>query len=200
MKEATRSEAHVWFLRGINVGGVRRLPMAALRDHLIDLGATAVKTYIQSGNVAFLAPGDTASMRERFAGEAPERYGFAVPVVSRTATELSDCAANNPFLSGFGNHAEALAGIDHKHFHLGLFDEPPQALLAAGLERAAFEPDDFAVAGRDVYFHLPAGLSGSNLLKSKGFTKLTTGMTLRNWRTVLATLVLATELAASAGA
>jgi uncharacterized protein (DUF1697 family) len=188
-------DVQVWFLRGINVGGAHRLPMAALREHLGALGATEVRTYIQSGNVAFRVPGDVAeALPGRFEAEAPGRYGFAVPVVARTASELSAIAASNPFLADVDDQA----GVDHRQYHLGLFREPPRALLDAGLEPATYRPDDLVVAGRDVYFYLPNGVSGSVLFTKKGFAKLTGSMTVRNWRTVLATLALASELRAGA--
>lgn len=41
------------FLRGINVGGARRLPMSEVRAVLGELGASDVVTYIQSGNIVF---------------------------------------------------------------------------------------------------------------------------------------------------
>lgn len=40
-------------LRGINVGGKNKVPMAALKKLLEDLGLEEVRTYIQSGNVIF---------------------------------------------------------------------------------------------------------------------------------------------------
>ena len=40
-------------LRGINVGGKNKLPMAALRELFATLGHEDVVTYIQSGNVVF---------------------------------------------------------------------------------------------------------------------------------------------------
>lgn len=51
------------FLRGVNVGGAHRLPMAEVRAVLGDLGASDVATYIQSGNIVFTA--------EAGAGEGP---------------------------------------------------------------------------------------------------------------------------------
>ena len=38
-------------LRGINVGGRNKIPMADLRDTFVDMGFAEPRTYIQSGNV-----------------------------------------------------------------------------------------------------------------------------------------------------
>jgi uncharacterized protein (DUF1697 family) len=45
-------------LRGINVGGRNKVPMADLRQAVEDLGYADVRTFIQSGNVLFGASGD----------------------------------------------------------------------------------------------------------------------------------------------
>jgi uncharacterized protein (DUF1697 family) len=46
-------KTYIALLRGINVGGHKKLPMAELRTLLIRFGLENVKTYIQSGNVIF---------------------------------------------------------------------------------------------------------------------------------------------------
>ena len=46
---------HIALLRGINVGGHKKVPMAALREALEAAGFADVKTYVQSGNVALTA-------------------------------------------------------------------------------------------------------------------------------------------------
>ena len=54
---------YVALLRGINVGGKNKLPMADLRDAFTAAGCTAVRTYIQSGNVVFEAALDPGRAR-----------------------------------------------------------------------------------------------------------------------------------------
>ena len=187
--DSSTSQVHVWFLRGVNVGGAHALPMAALRDHLGELGAEDVKTYIQSGNVVFTAPAQLASaLPGLFEVEAPARYGFAVPVVSRTAAQLQAVVEYNPFLRA----PPAGSAFDHKQHHLGLWQEKAAATLLSRLEQEDFQPDEYAVHDREIYLYLPAGVAGSKLLKSRGFAKPWGGMTLRNWRTVLKTLAMAT--------
>lgn len=44
---------HVALLRGVNVGGRNKVPMADLRKVLTSLGYTDVATYVQSGNAVF---------------------------------------------------------------------------------------------------------------------------------------------------
>ena len=61
MSKAARSEStrsrrtvpHAALLRGINVGGKHKVPMAALAEVFTAAGCADVQTYIQSGNVVF---------------------------------------------------------------------------------------------------------------------------------------------------
>ena len=66
---------NIALLRGINVGGHRKLPMSELKCIFERLGATDVETYIQSGNVVFsgdLNHDDIAAAIEAENGFAPK--------------------------------------------------------------------------------------------------------------------------------
>ena len=58
-------KAYVVLLRGINVGGKNKVPMAALRKLLGELGFSGVATFIASGNVILKSdqPADTIKTR-----------------------------------------------------------------------------------------------------------------------------------------
>src|SRR6267378_2371043 len=94
---------YISLLRGINVGGHRRIKMEQLRASFEKLGFEKVNTYIQSGNVVFKAatlPPSKLSRRieERLLGD----FGFPVSVVSRTIQEMATTIGNNPFLKDRG--------------------------------------------------------------------------------------------------
>src|ERR1017187_5290640 len=76
-------------LRGINVGGNRKVAMADLRELLAGLGYDAVTTYLQSGNAVFSTAGSSpaalaAAIEERVA----ERFGAPVRVIIRTRVSM----------------------------------------------------------------------------------------------------------------
>ncbi|MHA6800529.1 DUF1697 domain-containing protein [Bounagaea algeriensis] len=80
----------VAFLRAVNVGG-RTVAMARLREALAGLDLDAVRTYLNSGNAFFTAPGaDRGELTARVEGALSEAFGFAVPAVLRTLPELRD--------------------------------------------------------------------------------------------------------------
>ncbi|MCZ9339503.1 DUF1697 domain-containing protein, partial [Streptomyces sp. TRM76130] len=71
-------------LRGINVGGKKKLPMADLRTLMEDLGHTGVRTHLQSGQAVFAAEhGTEADLAAGLADAIERRFGFAVDVIVR---------------------------------------------------------------------------------------------------------------------
>jgi uncharacterized protein (DUF1697 family) len=133
----------VLLLRGINVGGHRKLAMADLRTMLTDLGFRDATTYIQSGNaVVSDGPHDAASVVR--AGLA-ERFGLAdVAVVERSLAQLANarqsCANHFPSPASDSGHGAHLKRV-HVVFLAPM--PPPQ-------RRASLRPGDFG----DDRFHL----------------------------------------------
>jgi len=175
--------AHVALLRGINLG-YRRLPMTGLADLFRSAGARDVRTYIQSGNVVFSAPAAVARRVPAIVEQAIERqYGFEVPIVMRTAAELTDVVRRNPFLND---------GADAKTLHVAFLLDRPAGAKVAALDPHRSPPDTFVVRGREIYLHLPHGMGRSKLTTQYFDSTLATVTTARNWRTVQTLLAMAT--------
>src|SRR6516162_3599372 len=90
---------HVALLRGINLGGRNKVAMADLRAVVGELGHTDVSTYIQSGNVLFVAaPGaDTSTMALAMTEAIAAKLGVTAPVVVLSRDELARVVHANPF-------------------------------------------------------------------------------------------------------
>ena len=168
---------HVALLRGINVGGKNRLLMSDLSAMFAESGCEDVRTYIQSGNVVFRADPELARLVPDVIGAAiAERFGYRVPVLTRTAGQLAAIARENPFLRG---------GADAGKLHVGFLAEQPEAAAADALDPQRSPPDEYAVVGREVYFHCPLGLARTKFTTPYFESKLSTIMTVRNWRAVM---------------
>ena len=90
--------SHVALLRGINVGGRNKVPMADLREVVASLGHTGVSTYIQSGNVLFsTAEDDTAKLAAALEAAIEGRFGIWSSVVVLSRDELTRVLAANPY-------------------------------------------------------------------------------------------------------
>ncbi len=181
------ASSHVALLRGINLGGKNRLSMSALSAVFTEAGCTDVRTYIQSGNIAFrAAPRVAASLAEEVARRIERRHGLRVPVVLRTARELERVARNNPFLR---------AGADPDVLHVMFLADLPRKSAVSGLDARRSPPDEFALAGREIYLCCPQGIARTKLTNAYFDSRLATTSTVRNWRTVLKLIELAQGLA-----
>ncbi len=92
----TESRA-AFLLRGINVGGHRRVPMADLRAVAASVGFEEPRTYVASGNLVAGVRGDLRTAAARLADALAERFGFAVDVVARDAAAWARYLADDPF-------------------------------------------------------------------------------------------------------
>jgi len=96
---------HLALLRGINVGGKNRVPMAELREAFEQMGFEEVGSYINSGNVFFRAPRQKRAELAAGIEEAlTERFGFELKVVVVTDAELRAVVAAAP--RGFGGPSD----------------------------------------------------------------------------------------------
>ena len=175
----TGEQRYVALLRGVNVGGRNKLPMADLRDIFAEAGCAAVQTYIQSGNVVFEATQDLAErVPEIVTLVIRRRFDIETAVIVRSREELRQVADSNPFdTSG-----------DPRLLHVAFLQDTPGAESVTRLDPDRSPPDAFAVRGRNVYLHYPNGVARSKLTNEYLAAQLQTVSTTRNWRTVLTLL------------
>ncbi|MFL5963028.1 MAG: DUF1697 domain-containing protein [Gaiellaceae bacterium] len=164
-------------LRGVNVGGNKRVEMARLRKLLEELGYRDVRTYVNSGNVVFSGPRRSEKHLEQAIATA---LGFNVPVVLRSRDELADIVDANPLRDVATDPAK----------HLVIFCA---AEASTNLDPTEFAPETFHVRGREVYLWAPGGIGTSPLAKVLATKSLGDKSTARNWRTVEKLLELADE-------
>jgi uncharacterized protein (DUF1697 family) len=167
---------YVALLRGINVGGNNKVPMADLRAVVEELGATGVTTYIQSGNVLFDG-GRTgpAAWTERLEAALAARFAYRARVTLRSHEQLRAIVDGAP--DGFGQDPERFRS--DVIFLLG----PTTAReVVAGMQ--AREGVDTMTAGDGVVYveRLVARLTQSRFARVVG-TPVYQEMTIRNWRT-----------------
>ena len=85
-------------LRGINVGGHRKIKMDDLKEMLVLANLENISTYIQSGNVIFDAElNDKANLSALISKQIEATFGFDVPVIIRSPEELRKALAGFPF-------------------------------------------------------------------------------------------------------
>src|ERR1700684_1843356 len=93
----------VSLLRGVNVGGHNMIKMEALRALHESIGLRDVRSYVQSGNVVFRTERkELAPLAQKIEDAIESKFGFRPPVVLRTAAELREVVAKNPFAKRSG--------------------------------------------------------------------------------------------------
>lgn len=165
-------------LRGINVGGRNKLPMKSLVLLLEGLGASNVRTYIQSGNAAFESPSRSSNKLGAAISEGiAAAHGFEPPTVVLKPAELERAARDNPF-------PDAAEEADGKTLHLLCLAAIPKAPDLDALEAAKHESESWKLVGRFMYLHTPSGFHKSKLA-AKAERALGVVVTARNWRTTM---------------
>jgi uncharacterized protein (DUF1697 family) len=153
---AGRRQRFVALLRGINVGGNKRVPMSELRILATKLGCADVTTYIQSGNLLFSAPAAAAAgIAAQLEGAIVQHFGFSVPVVVRSAMAFTKALRACPFVDAAAERENLL----HAGFAVGDLPESAAAELA---ERAA-AGERVAVAGGALWIDYGGGVARSKL-------------------------------------
>ena len=154
---------HLALLRGINVGGRNKVPMADLREVVTSLGHTGVSTYIQSGNVLFsTADTDHAKLAAALESAIEDRFGIWSSVVVLSRDELAQVLAANPYPD------EPNPRMVHVVF---LNAEPPGDLLdrisaAESAVAAKGSRDTVQAAGQVLFLHTPDGFGTSELAQT----------------------------------
>ena len=157
-------------LRGVNVGGGNKVPMAELRALCARLGWTDVATYIASGNLVFRSEDPDPGARLRAA--MADRMGVDVACPVLTADQVRAARDDCPFPTNPGNRCHAFF----------LWKDP---VVDNALRDSLIAPDEgLAVAGRVAWLHTPSGFGVSKIAGKIDKVLGTSAITARNMNTV----------------
>ena len=170
---------YIILLRGINVGGKNKIPMADLRTCLEELGFSKVSTYIASGNVILESGFTPDNIKELIEIALPKRFildNELIKVLVLSHSQLQAIVENKP--EGFGDQPDQyhydvifLMGIDIAQA-LSVFDP------REGVDKVW--PGDGVIYAQ----RLSSQRTKSRLSKIIG-TQVYKSMTIRNWNTSL---------------
>ncbi len=94
-EEAVR---YIALLRGINVGGHKKISMAELKDLLETSGFGNVKTYLATGNIAFDSPKNSPAVLEKdISAKLHDTFGMSIKVLIRPKSDIEKMIAADPF-------------------------------------------------------------------------------------------------------
>lgn len=162
-------------LRGINVGGNKKIKMADLRIMLEGMGLQRVQTYIQSGNVLFESDEPAETLQGKIEAEINRTFGFSSSVLLRTASEWKEVVAQCPFSFETLGEGESI--------HVSFLTHAPTPEEWDKLPDFQNEIDQYHIEGKTIYMYLKQSILDSKM--AANLQKLGTPTTSRNWKTVL---------------
>ncbi len=133
-------------LRGINVGGKNKVPMAELTGVIEQAGARNVSTYINSGNVFFdddRSPDDLKNILEK---AIEDHFGFNVVCGVFAAEDVALAVGSAP--SWWGEN-------DDKHNALFIISPMTPEEIAVGIGKAKPEYEKIAICGPIIFWSAP---------------------------------------------
>ena len=166
----------VALLRGINVGGRNKVPMADLRALAADLGLESIETYIASGNLVCTSARAAAEVEADLEQALAGHFGFEVPVVVRTASQWQVLAASSAFPDAESERPNLLC--------LGLAKRPAVAGANAVLGDYVRGEERVSVFGEGLWIDYASGVARSKLTPKILDKAFGSPVTCRNWRTV----------------
>ena len=167
---------HLSLLRGINVGGQKKIKMVELKALYEGLGFADVQTYIQSGNVVFDA--DSGLNHQTLIEQAIQKaYGFDVHVLVRTKDEFNAMVEACPF-------GEVDLEVEGGKVLATLLSDEPNSEAMDSLASLKHESESLVVLNKVVYLRCPNGYGKTKLSNNLLEKKLKVQATTRNWRSM----------------
>jgi uncharacterized protein (DUF1697 family) len=176
---------YITMLRGINVGGAKKVLMKDLAGLYEACGFTNIRTYVQSGNVVFdSVEKKPAAISKTIEEQIEKKYKFHADVIVRTPEDFEKVIAGNPFLKARGAEPNLL--------YVTLLSDAPDKQAVQDLANVNSGEERHAVKGREIFIFCPGGYGKTKLSNNFFESKLKRVATTRNWNTVTTLYAMAT--------
>lgn len=166
---------YVAFLRGINVGGNKKVPMAELKKVFEELGFTCVQTVLNTGNVLFEAT-DSDDLALKISVGLEKKFGFAISTIVFPFEAISEVVCSDPF--------KDVLVTPKTRLYVTFLAQPP----TSSLPTPYISPDKsfriLRVENKMVFSVLDLALSGTVEVMKILEKEFGQDVTTRNWNTV----------------
>lgn len=170
----------VALLRGINVGGHKKVPMADLKNVATKCGLADVQHYVQSGNLVFSGKGTPDAIASKLEKACERTFGFPVDIMVLDEASFRAEVAACPFADG----TSPKGTLDPKFLQLAFLKGVPDTQHIGALFAAYEGPEMVALKGRTIHIYFSEGSGRSRLTPLLTDKKLGVPATARNWNTV----------------
>jgi uncharacterized protein (DUF1697 family) len=169
---------YVAFLRGINVGGNKKVPMAKLKIAFGELGFKNIRTVLASGNVVFEGKkGNLVALAEKIALALEKRFGFTIPVIIREVDEIEKTVESDPF--------KGVAVTKETRLYLTFLSEKPNSTMKIPYTTSDKSFSIISLEDKTIFSALDlskAGTTDAMAIIEREFGK---NITTRNWNTIV---------------
>ncbi|TBN05405.1 DUF1697 domain-containing protein [Hyunsoonleella flava] len=174
---------YIALLRGINVSGQKKIPMAELRELLSKSELEQVQTYIQSGNVIFQSSEkDKGILEIKIHNAIKKHFGFEVSILVLMPEELQQIFDNCPFPQE----------KKEKSYFMMLFSKAEKAKVDE-ISKLSYPNEEFQITDCCVYFYCSVGYGKAKFSNNFFERKLKIIATARNYNTMVKLLSLSAE-------
>jgi len=178
---------YIALLRGVNVSGTKKIKMADLKVMLEEFGFANVQTYIQSGNIIFKSESNKdKELAEKIKNGIHDVFGFDVPVLVKTKTEIIQILEESPY-----KKAEDIAA---KKIYYTLLKSTPKQENITQLDQKKYPNELFKITKNCVYLNCLKGAGNAKLNNNSIERKLKVQATTRNHRTMLKLIEISEEI------
>ena len=175
-------KTYIALLKGINVGGHKKVPMAELRDVLSKSGFQNVQTYIQSGNVILKSKDEANKIEEKVSNLISAHFGFEVSVIVKTNAELQLIFESCPFENG----------KKIKSYFI-MLNKRPDAKMIDEVNKISYDTEEIIIKNNCLYFYCSKGYGQSKFNMNTYERKLNVIGTSRNYNTMVKLLSLSAD-------
>jgi uncharacterized protein (DUF1697 family) len=178
-----KMKTYIVLLKGINVGGHKKVPMVELREVLAKSGFENVQTYIQSGNVIFKSSKKSIQKLEKKINESIQSYfGFDVSIIVKTPKDLQRIFNVCPF-----------SEEKKKKSYFTILHSIPNAELVEVASEKVYEGEEYYIINDCIYYFCEKGYGQAKFNMNLFERKLKTASTSRNYNTMVKLLTLSQE-------
>lgn len=176
-------QTYIALLRGVNVGGHRKVPMIKLRQLLTNIGLSNVKTYIQTGNVVFKSEENSTEQLKNNIEKAIENYfGFEVVTLVKTVLVLQQIFDNCPFDT-----------TKKEQSYFVILSQIPKKALVKDANQKVYPNEVFYILNNCIYFYAEKGYGKAKFSLNYFEKKLQVSASARNYKTMLKLLTMPLE-------
>jgi len=174
---STGMKKYIVLLRGINVGGHKKIKMTDLRAMFETMGCLNVQTYIQSGNVILEQKAlSNSELEGQIKTQIKEIFNYDVPVLVLTTDELQHIFDTNPFLTEIQE--------DITKLHVTLLSQIPDNEHINAIKDIQYKADEFQIIDKNIFLFCPDGYGRTKFTNNFFENKLKVQATTRNWKTI----------------